>query len=120
MKASEFVSEDKKFHKDHLRAMPGMEKFDSIDNSNPYHMWRFLVAVAGQPNDGTHPDLELDGPLGQKLNTISYSKEDAKIIAATAKSLGLAATQVSDHASDEPEDTHRTSPVKGFAGYQRR
>lgn len=119
MRAREFVVEGEKFHQDHLAAIPGMQKLPGLDNSNPYHMWRFIVAAGAMDGKGNGHKLELDGPIGQKLNTVTYSKEDGDIIKQTAKSLGLKVNDVSDQASHEPSDTNKTSPVKGFKGYAR-
>jgi len=120
MRASEFISESKsEFSPEQKSAIPGMQVLPQLDNSNPYHMWRFVVATAGQPNNGDRPALTLDGPIGQKLNTVTYSKEDGDIINATAKSLGLKVNVVSSQESEEPKDVHKTSPVKGFKGYKR-
>jgi len=119
MRAREFVTEGEKFHKDHLAAIPGMQMLPGLDNSNPYHMWRFIVAAGAHDGKGNGYSLAKDGPIGQKLNTITYSKEDGDIIRDTAKSMGLKIDQVSDQASHEPEGTNKTSPVKGFKGYKR-
>lgn len=124
MRAKEFVTEEthSKFRDDQLGPMPGMMRYDGLDNSNPYNMWRFIVAVAGQPKkdefDAT-PPLDKHGPIGQKMSTMSYSKADAEILAATAKSLGEKGTVISSQESTEPVDTNKTSPVKGFKGYSR-
>ena len=120
MRAHEFISESKEdFAPEQKAAIPGMQVFPGLDNSNPYHMWRFIVATAAQPADGSVPDFALDGPLGQKMNTISYSKADAEILDATAKSLGLEKKDVSTQPSEEPDDTNVVSPVRGFKGYAR-
>lgn len=119
MRAKEFIVEAEQFHQDHLAAIPGMQMIPGLDNSNPYHMWRFIVAAGALDGKGNGYKLEKDGPIGQKLNTITYSKEDGDIIKQTAKSLGLKVNQVSDQASHEPETTNKTSPVKGFKGYTR-
>ena len=120
MRAKEFVSESKKdFAPDQLDAMPGMEVLPQLDNSNPYHMWRFIVAAGALDGKGNGYKMAKDGPLGQKLNTISYTPEDAAIINATAKSLGLDVKEVSDKKSHEPPDTQSKSPIKGFKGYPR-
>jgi hypothetical protein len=119
MRAKEFVVEGEKFHQDHLSAIPGMQMLPGLDNSNPYHMWRFIVASGALDGKGNGNKLELDGPIGQKLNTVTYSKEDGDIVKATAKSLGLKVDEVSSQASDEPNDTNKTSPIKGFKGYKR-
>lgn len=125
MRAFEFIVEDShsKFHDDQLGPMPGMKRYDGLDNSNPYMMWRYLVAVAGQPKkdefDAT-PALPKGGPTGQKMVSLSYTQADADILDATAKSLGEVGTEISSQESTEPKSTHKISPVKGFKGYKRR
>jgi hypothetical protein len=124
MRAKEFVTEDSysKFHDYQLGPMPGMQRYDGLDNSNPYNMWRFIVAVAGQPKkdefDAT-PPLSKGGPIGQKMSTLAYSKADAAILDATARAMGEKGTEISSQESTEPTDTNKTSPVKGFKGYAR-
>lgn len=124
MRAKEFVTEDahSKFHDDQLGPMPGMKRYDGLDNSNPYAMWRFIVAVAGQPKkdefDATDT-LSKIGPIGQKMSTLAYSKADAEILDATARAMGEKGTTISSQESTEPVTTNKTSPIKGFAGYPR-
>jgi len=124
MRAKEFIVEDahSKFHDDQLGPMPGMKRYDGLDNSNPYAMWRFIVAVAGQPKkdefDATDT-LSKIGPIGQKMSTLAYSKADAEILAATARAMGESGTEISSQESTEPVTTNKTSPIKGFAGYPR-
>jgi len=121
MRAREFIRESSsKFGADQLDAMPGMEVLPGLDNSNPYHMWRFIVAAGALDGKGNGYKMSKDGPLGQKLNTISYTPEDAAIINATAKALGLKVNEVSDKESHEPADTDAISPIVGFKGYKRR
>jgi len=123
MRAREFVAEaQSKFHDDQLGPMPGMKRYDGLDNSNPYHMWRFIVAVAGMPKkdefDPT-PPLSKDGPIGQKMSTLSYTKADAEILDAAARAMGETGTEISSQESTEPVTTHKVSPIKGFKGYAR-
>ena len=124
MRAREFVAEDahSKFHDDQLGPMPGMKRYDGLDNSNPYAMWRFIVAVAGQPKkdefDATDT-LSKTGPIGQKMSTMAYSQADAEILDATARAMGETGTVISSQESTEPATTNKTSPVKGFKGYPR-
>jgi len=123
MRAREFVTEaQSKFHDYQLGPMTGLKRYPGIDNSNPYHMWRFLVAAAGMPKsddiDPT-PPLTKDGPLGQKLSTLSYTDADAAILDATAKMFGEEGVEVSTQESTEPVDTNKSSPIKGFKGYAR-
>ena len=124
MRAREFISESSHsaFSKEQLGPMPGMMRYDGLDNSNPYAMWRFLVAAAGQPKtnevDSTEP-LSANGPIGQKMSSMAYSKADAEILAATAKAMGEKGTVISSQESTEPDTVYKTSPVKGFQGYPR-
>jgi hypothetical protein len=121
MRANEFIVESmKEFSPEQLAAIPGMQKIPSLDNSNPYHMWRFIVAAGALDGKGNGYKLDLEGPLGQKLNTMTYTKEDGEIINATAKALGLKVEQVSSQESSEPDFIHKQSPVQGFKGYKRR
>jgi hypothetical protein len=120
MRAREFIFEDEqKFHKDHLSVMPGMHKYPGLDNSNPYHMWRYMIAAGAYDGKGNGYRLAKDGPIGQKLTTMSYTDEDAAILNDTAKSFGVKKKQVSSIRSVEPENIHKTSPIKGFKGYAR-
>ena len=122
MRAKEFISEEthSKFRDDQLGPMPGMMRYDGLDNSSPYKMWRFLVAAAGQPIDKENGhQMANTGPIGQKMSSLAYSQADADILAATAQALGEKGTVLSSQESTEPTDTHKTSPVKAFKGYGR-
>ena len=118
MRAREFVTESN-FNKDHQAAIPGAEKYMDLDNSNPYHMWRYMVAVGARDGKGNGHKLPLEGPTGQKLTTVAYSKEDENILHDTAKMLGFKPTKMSNRDSVEPNDIHRVSPVRAFKGYSR-
>lgn len=122
MRAKEFVTEDahSKFRDDQLGPMPGMMRYDGLDNSSPYKMWRFMVMAAGQPLDDEngHP-MAKDGPIGQKMSTLAYSQADADILSATARALGEKGTVLSSQESTEPTDTHKASPIRAFKGYGR-
>jgi hypothetical protein len=124
MRAREFVTEDShsKFHDYQLGPMTGMKRYDGLDNSNPYAMWRFLVAVAGQPKKDEFdpvPALSKGGPIGQKMSTLAYTKADSEILDATSRAMGESGTEISSQESTEPTDTNKTSPLKGFKGYGR-
>jgi len=65
MRANEFIVESmKEFSPEQLAAIPGMQKIPGLDNSNPYHMWRFIVAAGaldGKGND-KHRKVQSDYP----------------------------------------------------------
>lgn len=82
-------------------------------------MWRYIVATGARDGKGNGYKLPLEGPTGQKLTTVAYSKEDEEILHDTAKMLGFKPTKMSNRDSKEPDEIHRVSPVKGFKGYAR-
>lgn len=119
MRAREFVTESN-FQKNHQLVIPGAEKYMDLDNSNPYHMWRYIVAAGARDGKGNGYKLPLEGPTGQKLTTIAYSKEDEDILHDTARILGFKPTKLTDRNSIEPEEIHRVSPVNSFKGYRKK
>lgn len=122
MRAKDFISEaHSKFPEEHSGPMTGMKRYDKLDNSNPYMMWRFLVAAAGQPLDkenGHH--MATQSPTGQKMTSLAYSKADEAILDATSRAMGEPGTEMSSMASTEPSFTNKTSPVRAFKGYKRK
>lgn len=110
--------EHSNFPEEHSAPMTGMKRYEKMDNSNPYQMWRFIVAAAGQPN-AEHP-LSKESPTGQKMTTLAYTKADQDILDATAAAMGEPGTMLSSLESTEPSGINKTSPVKGFAGYKRK
>ena len=121
MRAKEFVSESTgKFPDEFLKPAAGIKRYDGLDNSSPYMMWRFLVAAAGFP-DGEHTkDMDKKGPIGQKMATLAYTDVDAQILDATASFLGAKGTELSSQDSTEPDYVNKVSTAKPFAGYKRR
>jgi hypothetical protein len=117
MRAREFIVEDsvEKLTPDERTAIPDMEKFNDMDNSNPYMMWRFLVAAAGEPTY----KMAKASPTNQKFVTVAYTPVDAEIINATAKTLGVKGTHISTRSSTEGPGANVKSPIKPFKGYGR-
>lgn len=107
MKINEIVTESK-LRKSADASIPGAKKWNGLDNSSPYHAFRFGIALAGSP-DRTMP---LDGPFGQKLLTIGYTEADNEIIRATANEFGFSAEQLTPEGSTESESVNNASPVK--------
>jgi hypothetical protein len=107
-----------KFPEEHSKPMVGMMRYDGLDNSNPYHMWRFLVAVAGHP-DPVGEELSIEGPIGNKMASLAYTEVDAEILKAGAAAMGEVGTVISSQDSTEPSFIQTTSPVTAFKGYPR-
>ena len=112
MRAKEFIPEGKKsseqLPKSARASLPNAEYWPELDNSTPYHAFRFSVAMAGQPKH----DMPKEGPThGQKLVTIGYTKADKEIVDSTAKSLGYKGKPLSTDKSEEEPDVNIQSPV---------
>lgn len=108
MRAREFFVERKeKIDASAEKSIPNAQSFPALDNSSPYHSYRFGVALAGMPD---YP-MPLDGPTQQKLVTVGYTEADDEIIKATGKHLGFQGVVVSGKKSEELPDTYTTSPV---------
>ena len=122
MRADEFITEaHSKFPEEHSGPMTGMKRYDKLDNSNPYMMWRFLVAAAGQPLDKEHGHtMSKESPTGQKMTSLAYSKADQAILDATSQAMGEPGTEMSSMDSTEPGYVNKSSPVKAFKGYKRK
>lgn len=97
--------------------MRSMMRYDGLDNSNPYHMWRFLVAVAGHPDPVG--DLSIEAPVGNKMASIAYTDVDGEILRSGAASMGEVGTEISSQDSHEPSFVQKNSPVTAFKGYPR-
>jgi hypothetical protein len=112
MRAKEFIIREGKtpLAASAIDAVPGAQKFDQLDNSSPYHAYRFGVALAGMPD---YP-MNLEGPVGQKTVTISYTEADDEIIKATGKHLGFQGVVVTPRGSKELTDTNTKSPVSNW------
>ena len=121
MRAKDFISEaHSKFPEEHTGPMTGMKRYDKLDNSNPYMMWRFMVAAAGQPLDKNGHPMSKESPTGQKMTSLAYTQADADILDATARAMGETSTEISDQSSTEPSFTNKVSPITGFKGYKRK
>ena len=112
----QLTEQHSKFPEEHSKPMTGIKRYDGLDNSNPYRMWRFMVAAAGHP-EGT--DMTTEGPTGSKMVTLAYTKADQEILDSTARAMGEVGTELSDMASTEPDFINTASPVRSFKGYTR-
>lgn len=113
MKINEIVTESQ-LRKSASASIPGAKKWNGLDNSSPYHAFRFGIALAGAPDK----EMPLDGPFGQKLLTIGYSDADNEIIKATADMFGFDAEQLTPEGSTESDSVNNTSPVKACGPVQ--
>ena len=123
MRANEFIKESK-IPMTQQSATPGMDGHLQLDNSSPYAPWRFAAHFLGGA-DGKNPyehEPDKEGPSGQSLVTVAYSQADADIINQAERAFGSAARskQLTPKGSTEPHDTHKTSPMMAFSGYEKK
>lgn len=109
MRASEFIREDK-LRKGAIASIPGAHMYPDLDNSNPYHSYRFGVAMAGAPDYM----MDKDGPSGQHMVTIGYSKACNDITQSTAKNLGFKRKELTTKGSNETDTVDTKSPVANW------
>jgi hypothetical protein len=107
MKAT--VLREENLRKSSLNATPGMTAWPALNNNNnPYHAYRFGLALAGSPDNY----VEKEGPVGGNFVTISYSDGDEKILRSAAKKMGFSSKSMgSSKKSAELPDVNKTSAV---------
>lgn len=106
---TKIMKEGKQLRKSSRDATPDLKKWPALDNNNnPYHAYRFGVALAGSPDN----IMPKEGPVGGNFMSISYSDGDEKILNAAAKSMGINSSSIgSSKNSKELKDVHKLSPV---------
>lgn len=113
MRASEFINENKgteKLRKSAISSIPNAQIYPNLDNSNPYHSYRFGMAMAGAPDI----DMQKEGPTGQQLVTVGYSSACDEITNSAAKHLGFAHHGITSKGSKETDNIGTTSPVANW------
>jgi len=109
MRAREFI-EESKLRKSAVSSIPGAQQYPELDNSNPYHSYRFGVAMAGAPDFMA----DKDGPTGQHLVTIGYTSACDEITNAASKHLGFKSKKLTPKDSTEVDTTGKHSPVSNW------
>lgn len=119
MRASEFISEQitKKLTKSAKSAIKNGRVWPALDNSNPYHSYRFGVAMASSPDKAS---MKVDGPTGSKLVTLGYTDADDEIVDNAARCFGIAGENFSTKPSEEMNTVNKTSPVPHNSGKRKR
>ena len=92
--------------------IPGERIWPELDNSNPYNIYRMLIAMAGSPDS----DMQLNGPTGQKMVTLGYTTADEEIAISAGNKLGFKSKQITTSKSEEMPQVNKTSPVPFNSG----
>lgn len=96
------------------KATPGMRSHHNLNNSDPYHPWRFAALFLGGAGDGKYEhEPTRDGPNGQSLVTTVYSDGERKILDQAEKAFGREAAykQLTPNGSTEMKEVNKASPV---------
>lgn len=121
MRASEFVieSSQKKISKRQSQSTAGLNTYGDAEHmSADYTSYRLGMAVAGA--NGKDPlDMKAKSWVGKQKTTHPYTKEEQDMLKQAYKAVGAEYTDLNhgDMKSKELDDTHKTSPILGFAGY---
>lgn len=99
----------------HQSATPGMRTHRHLDNSSPYHPWRFaayFLAGAGDKSGKYEHEPKKDGPNGQSLVAAAYTEGDRAILDQAARAFGSEASyeQLTPNGSTETDTVHKISP----------
>ena len=109
----------------HQTATPGLRSHHKLDNSSPYHPWRFaayFLAGAGAPDGKYEHEPAKDGPNGQSLVAAAYTDGERRILDQAAKAFGWEAnhTQLTPDGSTETTSVNKISPTRKVSAITRK
>jgi hypothetical protein len=98
-------------------ATPGLRSHQKLNNSDPYHPWRFAALFLGGAGDASgkyEHEPSKDGPNGQSLVAAAYSEGERRILDQAAKAFGAEAKhlQLTPDGSTETKSVNKTSPTR--------
>lgn len=99
-------------------ATPGLRSHTNLNNSDPYHPWRFgalFLGGAGAADGKYEHEPAKDGPNGQSLVTAAYSEGERAILDQAAKAFGPEASnfvQLTPNGSTEVDSVQKVSPTR--------
>lgn len=131
MRAKEFITETTgSILPEVQRTLPAAWVIDSLKNNDFYMQYRFGVALAGakgkqQRQNDNVPHYDRETTWGENEVVVSYAGPDVLqgYIDDALTELGIPtkdAKLVTTKKSEEPVDTDKNSPLKGFKGYSKK
>ena len=122
MRASEFISESsqEKITKRQSQSTKGLNTYgDEELMSADYTSYRLGMAVAGANGKDPIEHMKAKSWIGKKKTTHPYTKEEQAMLKQAYKVAGASYKDLNhgDMESKELDDTHKVSPILGFAGY---
>lgn len=135
MKASEFIKENKtvfggktsEIDPSVVAALPATYSIPKLQNNDPYHQYRFGVAIAAakgrtqRAKDGV-TQYYAESPWGENEVIVSYDPHIAEWIDDALVEIGLSPSDkklITSMKSQETSTVVKTSPIQGFKGYER-
>ena len=123
MRADEFINEGKKGRtpRHHHKAQPGGYKFGDDGTDRIYHLNQIMKAAAcadGRSNKAI--DMDDESFAGKNNMAYPFSELEHNMMKQAFKTVrgNNAEELIRNHKSQEPEDTHKISPVTGFKGFK--
>jgi hypothetical protein len=93
-------------------ALPGVWLQRQLRNTDPYMQYRYGLALAAARADAAgHVDFEQESGWAENLTIVGFTPEDADVVRAADKLMGVKGTQVADHKSREAKGTSTQSVV---------
>ena len=135
MKASEFIKEDKtvfggrteKIEQSVVDALPATYTIPKLQNNDPYHQYRFSVALAAakgrkqREKDGV-TQYYAESPWGENEIVVGYDSHIAEWLDDALVEIGLKPSDkklITTKKSQESLTIDKNSPIQGFKGYER-
>ena len=129
MRAWEFITEARtgSLQPDVARALPATYTIPKLQNNDPYHQYRFGVAIAGakgaaqRKQDGVAP-FAPQTPWGENEIVVSFDPHIETWLDDALNEIGLTSSDkklISTMTSEEDTDVDKRSPVRAFKGYER-
>ena len=109
--------------REHENTMQGVAKSRDVGGyDRVYHMNRVMMAMAMADGKNSKPVKMDQSSWTEKFNTHHpYTKEEANMVASAINTVPTEYHQISNWSkSIEPDDTHKSSPMSGFAGYHKK
>jgi hypothetical protein len=86
------------------------------DMDQYYEFYRFMVAMAGQPDK----PIPLEGPVADGAFIAPYTKQELDHVLKLLKRMGKHHKFITKYPSIEPKSTNTDSPVRKFVDYDKR
>jgi hypothetical protein len=125
MRAKEFIGESAsgKINADVADTLPATFKLPGFPNQDAYMQYRFGVSMAAAKHNkatGEPSEFNPESAFGRDLTVVCYTPADEQALDAGLALMNRGGkVAISTHNSEEPKNTDKNSPVKGFKGYPR-